>query len=146
MKQSREKSLPTTSLCYSIAKSTLKTLLTFSKVEKTKHENFSFVHLLSFFFFSIKLYSKTIQFVKILNIPNGWSFTVDYFYRFSALCELRLASYGLETVANTLRILLRTLLSFSRNCVVVARMVRPHPDNWTHALQAATSLLGTNCV
>ena len=25
-------------------------------------------------------------------------------------------------------------------------MVRPPPDNWTRALQAVTSLLGTNCV
>ena len=46
-KQRSEKSLQTTSLCYSIAKSTLKTPLTFSKVEKTKLENFDFVHLLS---------------------------------------------------------------------------------------------------
>ena len=61
--------------------------------------------------------------MKILNIPNGWSFTVDYCYRFSALCELRLVSYGLETVDNTLRVLLCTVLSFSRNdCVVVAHI------------------------
>ena len=46
-KQRSDKSLKTTSLCYSIAKSTLKTLLTFSKVEKTKHEIFDFVYLLS---------------------------------------------------------------------------------------------------
>ena len=50
-KQRGEKSLQTTSLCYSIAKSTLKTPLTFSKVDKTKHENFDFVHLLSSSFF-----------------------------------------------------------------------------------------------
>ena len=46
-----KKSLQTTSLGYSIAKSTLKTPLTFSEVEKTKHENFHCVHLLSSFFF-----------------------------------------------------------------------------------------------
>ena len=49
--------------------------------------------------------------MKILNTPNGWSFTVDYCYRFSALCELRLVSYDLETVDNTLRVLLHTVLS-----------------------------------
>ena len=43
-KQRGEKSLQTTSLCFSIAKSTLKIPLTFSKVEITKHENFDFVH------------------------------------------------------------------------------------------------------
>ena len=42
-----KKNLQSTLLSYSIAKSTLKTLLTFSKVEKTKHEIFNFVHLLS---------------------------------------------------------------------------------------------------
>ena len=89
-KQRNEKSLETISLCYSIAKSTLKTPLTFSKVEKTKHENFAFVHLLLlssfvfffFFFCSVKHNSKIILFVKILNIPNSKSFTVDYSYRF----------------------------------------------------------------
>ena len=49
MKQSSGKSVQITSVCYSSAKSTLKTLLTFSKVEKTKHKNFNFLHLLSFF-------------------------------------------------------------------------------------------------
>ena len=44
--------------------------------------------------------------------------------------ELLLASYGLRTVSNMLRVLLRTLPSFSRNnCVGMARMVRPHLDN-----------------
>ena len=51
--------------------------------------------------------------------------------------DLRLESYGLKTVSNTLRVLLRTLLSFSRNnCVGMARMVRPHLDNSTRALNA----------
>ena len=132
------KSLQTTSFCYSIAKSTLKTLLTFSNVEKTKHENFDFAHLLSsFFFFSIKHNSKTIPYVQILSIPNDCSANEDYSYLFWAVYELPLASYGLKTVSNTLRVLLRTLLSFSRNnCVGMARMVRPHPDYWTRALHA----------
>ena len=138
-----KKSLQTTSLCYSIAKSTLKTPLTFSKVEKTKHENFDFVHLLSssssffffFFFFSIKHNSKTIQCVQILRIPNDCSANEDYSYMFWAVYELWLASYGLKTVSNTLRVLLRMLVSFSHNnCVGMARIVRPHLDNWTRAL------------
>ena len=140
-KQRSEKSLQTTSLCYSIAKSTLKTPLTFSKVEKTKHENFDFVHILSSSFFFllsfIKYNSKTIRCVQILNIPNDCSANGDYSYMFWAVYELRLASYGLKTVSNTLRVLLCTLLSFSRNnCVGMARMVRPHLDNWTRALHA----------
>ena len=53
-------------------------------------------------FFSIKCNSKTIRFVKILSLPNSWSFTVHYSLWFSATCKLRVASYGLETVANTL--------------------------------------------
>ena len=131
-----KKSLQTTSLCYSIAKSTLKTPLTFSKVEKTKHKNFDFVHLLSSFSF-IKHNSKTIRCVQILRTPNDCSDNVDYSYMFWAVYELRLVSYGLKTVSNTLRVLLRTLLSFSRNnCVGMARMVRPHLDNWTRALHA----------
>ena len=103
-KQRSEKSLQTTSFCYSIAKSIRKTLLTFSKVEKTKHENFDFVHLLSlFFFFSIKHNSKTIRCMQILSIPNDCSANEDYSYLFGAVYELRLASYGLKTVSNTLR-------------------------------------------
>ena len=39
------------SLCYTNAKSTIKVLLTFKKVEKTKLENFDFVHLLFPFLF-----------------------------------------------------------------------------------------------
>ena len=81
-KQRSEKSLQTTSLCYSIAKSTLKTPLRFSKVEKTKHENFDFVHLLSSSSSFIKHNSKTIQCVQILNIPNDCSAHGDYSYMF----------------------------------------------------------------
>ena len=67
-----------------IAKSTLKTPLTFSKVEKTKHANFDFVHLLSssslfFFFFSFKHKLKSIRLVKTLNIPNGLVFYCTLF-------------------------------------------------------------------
>ena len=48
-KQRSAKCLQTTSLGYSIAKSTLQVPLTFNKAEKTKRENVNFVHLLSFF-------------------------------------------------------------------------------------------------
>ena len=61
-KQRSEKSLQTTSLCYSIAKSSLKPPLTFSKVEKTKRENFDFVHLLSSFFFFFSINSRGMSF------------------------------------------------------------------------------------
>ena len=136
-KQRSEKSLQTTSLCYSIAKCTLKTPLTFSKVKKTKLEKFDFLHLLSSPSFFIKHNSKTIRCVQILRTPNDCSSNVDYSYMFWAVYELRLASYGLKTVSNTLCVLLRTLLSFSRNnCVGMARMVRPHLDNWMRALHA----------
>ena len=129
-KQRSEKSLQTTSLCYSIAKSTLKTLLTFSEGQENQTCKFRFCSSSFFFFFSIRHNSKTIWFVKILNIPNGWSSTVDYSYWFLASSELQLASYGLKTVANTLHILLHTLLKFSRNnCVGVACMFRSHPYN-----------------
>ena len=52
------------------------------------------------------------------------------------LCTTYEASYGLKTAQNTLRVLLRTLLSFSRKIVFMARLVRPHLDNWTRALHA----------
>ena len=42
-----------TSLCYSNAKHALKVSLTFNKVEKSKHENYDFVHLHSSSFFFI---------------------------------------------------------------------------------------------
>ena len=66
------KSLKTASLGYFIAKSTIKFLLTFIKVEKIKRENFSFVQLLSFF---KKHNLKTTRCMRILYIPNDCSFT-----------------------------------------------------------------------
>ena len=68
-KAEKLKRLQTTSLCYSNAKSTLKVLLTFNRVEKTKLEKFDFVHFLSFFFATHN--SKSIRSLQILNIPNG---------------------------------------------------------------------------
>ena len=58
-----------------------------------------------------------------------------------------MASYRLNSVPKSLRILMRTLHSFSHNdCVGMARIVRPHLDYGTRAVQAAMSLLGTNCM
>ena len=69
MKQRSSKSLQTASLCYSNAKSTLLVLLTFNRVEKTKHKNFNFVHI--FLFFIHRRNSKSVCCVRILNIPNN---------------------------------------------------------------------------
>ena len=76
---------------------------------------FSFFYFLSFFlsffFLSSPMHnSKTIRCVKILSITNGWSATGNHSCWFSASCELRLASYGPETVANTLCVLFLRLL------------------------------------
>ena len=73
----------------------------------------------------------------MLIIPNDCSANEDYSYLFWAVFKLQLVSYDLKPVINTLRVLLRTLLSFSgNNYVGMARMVRPHPDYWTCALHA----------
>ena len=80
-KKRSEKSIQTISLCYSIAKYTLNTPLTFGKVEKSKHESSDFVHVSSsFFFFSIKHNSNTIGNVQTLSIPNDCSSNEDYSY------------------------------------------------------------------
>ena len=54
-----------------------------------------------------------------------------------------MGSYGPKTVTKTPRVLIRTLLGFScNNYVGVARVVRPHLDYRTRAVEAANSLLG----
>ena len=69
-----------------------------------------------------------------------------------ALYKRRMASYGLKTVSNTLRILLRTLLSFHAIIVWAWHVWSGHPRTTERVrymqarLQAATSLLGINCV
>ena len=119
-KQRGEKSSQATSPGYSIAKSTLKVPLTLNKVEKTKVENFDFVHLLSssssssssssfffffFFFFSIKHNSKTIRRVQILRIP-----AIALLMKIIPTCfELR-ASYDWRVMASKLS---RTRFAFS---------------------------------
>ena len=85
--------------------------------------------------------------MQILNIPNDCSANLLRSYFFKALCKLRVESYGLKTVSKPLHVLMRKLLGFSHNdCVGMAQIVRPHLDYRTRAVQAATSLLGTNCV
>ena len=67
-----------------------------------------FIVFLLFLFLSSRITKKTRRCVQILNIPNDCSAHGDYSYMFWAVYELRLASYGLKTVSNTLRVLLRT--------------------------------------
>ena len=135
------KSLQITSLCYSVAKSTLKTPLTFWNSRKPNMKNFNFVHLSSSS--SPSSITQKLQCVQILSVSNDCSAYKDYSCLFWAVYELWLASYGLKTVSNTasklsqtrFAFLLRMLLSFScNNCVGMARMVRPHPDYWTRVL------------
>ena len=68
--EERKKLTEYISLLY-IAKSTLKTLLTFSKVEKTKHESFNFVLLLSPFFDLLLLPSSSSSPSSITKKPYG---------------------------------------------------------------------------
>ena len=134
MKQRSSKSLQTNFLWYSNAKSTLKVPPTSNKVEKTKLENFNFVH---FCFFLARRNSKTIQSWWILNIPNDCLANLLHSYLFWASCKVWVASYGLKTVPKSLHIVVRTLLGFSdKNCVGVAHTVRPHLDYWVRAVQA----------
>ena len=76
-KQRSAKSLPTTYLGCSIAKSTLQVPPTFNKVEKTKHGKVDCVHLLSSpsSFFSDNHSSETIRCMRIIYIPNYCSTT-----------------------------------------------------------------------
>ena len=139
MRQRSSKSLQTTSLRYSNAKSSPKALPTFSKVEKTKLENFNFVQLLSFSssaLFFCRHNSKSILCLQILNLPNDCSANLLHSYLFWASCELHVASYNLKTVPTSLCVLMCTLLRFSlNNCVGVARKVRPHLDYWARAVR-----------
>ena len=128
-KQRSSESLQTAEHCYSNAKSTLLVPLFFSTVEQTKHEKFNFVHLLCFFlsFFLYRINSESIWFLQTINIPNDCFANLLRSYLVWALCELRVASYGLKTISETLHILVRTLLGFSdNNCVSMASIVRSH--------------------
>ena len=72
-------------------------MLTFNNFEKTKRENFNFVRLLSFFF--IRHNWKTILCMRVLNVLNDRSGDEVYSDLLLASGELRLASYGHETVS-----------------------------------------------
>ena len=147
MKQRSSKSLRTTSFYYSNDKSIPKVLLTFNKVQKTKLENFDFLHLLSSLFFLARHNSKSIWSLQILNIPNDCLANLLHSSLFWALCKLRVLSYGLKTVPKLLHILMRTLLSFPHNnCVGVARKVWPHLDYWARAVKAARSIGRSSCI
>ena len=100
-------------------KSTPKVLLTFNKVEKTKVENFNFVHLLSSSSsssFSTFLFArrnlKSTRSMQILNIRNECIANLLHSYLFEASCDLRVSSYGLKTVPKSLLTLKHTLLAF----------------------------------
>ena len=111
---------------------------------ETKHENFNFVHLLSFLF--IKNNWNTILCMRILNIPNNCSADEAHSYLF----ELH-ESYYWQVVAKKLPLRLFTCLvvnfwGFSSSTPDVACIVRPHPDIWMCVLQAAMSQLATNII
>ena len=138
-------------LCYSNTKSTLLVSLTLNRVEKAKHKNFGFVHLLSSSSSSSSFFtrhnSKSIRSLRILNIPNDCSANLLHSYLFWGSCELRVASYCLKNVPKMLRVFMGMLVNFSHdNCGGVAHIhvVRPHLDYWARAVQAATSLLASN--
>ena len=63
-----------------------------------------------------------------------------FLFWFGAMHELPLVSYSLKTVSKDTS---HFCLSTSGACVYVL-WVWPHPDYWTHVLQAATNSLGCN--
>ena len=71
-KQTNAKSLQSTTLCYSIAKSTVEVSLTFLKVEKTKHESFNFVSFSFFIMHSSKLYKVFVYIVRTGQLLSYW--------------------------------------------------------------------------
>ena len=136
-KQRSAKRLQTTSLGYSIAKSTLQVPLTFNKAEKTKREKVNFVHLLSsssFFLLlsSVMHNSKTIRCMQILYIPNDFSATEHL--PFLVWGGVR-ATTGELRPRNGPRVCKTSVfVDFWGFCLRnpgVERIVRPHPDYWT---------------
>ena len=124
MKQRSAKSLQTTSLCYSYAKSTAKILLTFIRVKNTKQkfQTRSFLSSSSFFFarhntkYSVceyETYQTTAQLT--CYIPPCFDRLVSYEWQVMAQ-QLSLSRFSFSC----------TLLGFScNNCVGVAHIVRP---------------------
>ena len=105
-----------------------------------------FLICLPSFFFSIKLNSKTIWWMQILNTQIDCFANRDHSYTCLKLC----VSHVFRVMASKLfqkHVLICIVPDFSRNDFVgVACIVRPHLDYWTCALLAATSLLGTTPV
>ena len=95
-KQMYAKSSQTTSLCYSIVKSTFEVPLTLVKVaKKKKRENSSFVHLLSSLsHITRKLYG----ICKYYTILNDYSPTGIFLLRFGAVYKLGMVSNSHKTV------------------------------------------------
>ena len=124
VKQMSAKSIQTISLSYSSAKSTLKVPLTFNKVEKTKNENFNFVHLVS----SVDQHNlATIRCMQILYIPRTALLLGIFLFWFGMAHELQPRN-RLETC------LTFSFIKFCCFCLwisVVACIVKPHPDYWT---------------
>ena len=127
MKQRSSKSLQTTSLCCSNAKSTVKVPLTFNEVEKTKVVNFNFLHLFSFFY---KNNSKSIWSLQISNIPNDCLAT---------LLELHMGvELSPKNCPKSLYFLMCTLLDFTRSKLCVYAM-------YSHATPGVLSTCSTGC-
>ena len=148
MNQNSAKILQTTIFCYSNAKSTLKLLLTFNKVEKTKPEN-SILFLFFFFLFSSS--SPGIN-GKVYGVSKYLTYqTIAVLTCYIPICFELCVSYKWWVMAQMLSISCLRSHAYAfwlshNNCVRVACIVRLHLDYWVYAVQAAMSLLGTNSV
>ena len=91
-KQRSAKSIQTISLRYSSAKSTLKVLLNYNKVEKTEHENFDFVLLLPLTPGILEKYMYTVNANIKHTVPNDCFANLLHSYLFLASCELQCTS------------------------------------------------------
>ena len=131
------------SLCYSDAKSTVKVLLTFNKVEKTKNEILDFVHLHSFLCLARHI-STTIQSLRILNIPNDCSANLLNSYLYSDLCELQVVSYGRKLSLSHVTFSCICFLAFHAIIVWEWHVQSDHTRTTSrcrsHAVQAAKSV------
>ena len=67
--------------------------------EKIKHENFNFVHHLLLFLLVYHAYLENYMVYTTIKHTNDCPANGDHSYLFGAVCELQLASYGLEAIA-----------------------------------------------
>ena len=95
--------------------------------------------------------SKSIQCMRILNIPNDCSVNEDHLYLFWPVCELQLASYGLKTVPKMPRGLCHEQVLTAITCmaflaIIVLAWCIWSGHTWTRpcALRGGTSLLNIN--